>query len=111
MKYIGKKVTTKDIAELYSRINSLEKALLVERARAILTFDSAIRNDMFDNWRDVDEDEDDEVKYDCLDSARRELEGEGIIPLEVKHGDVQVFRNGKWVVQDQIFRNGRWVFE
>jgi len=94
MKYAGEEITTKDIEELYCRINSLENALLVERARAILTFDSSIRQDMYDNWRGVD----DEVKDEQLDQARRELELEGTIRSVEEYGEFQVFDNGKWVV-------------
>ena len=65
MKYAGEEITTKDIEELYCQINSLENALLVERARAILTFDSSMRQDMYDNWRGVD----DEVKDEQLDQC------------------------------------------
>ena len=94
MKYAGEEITTKDIEELYCQINSLENALLVERARAILTFDSSIRQDMYDNWRDAD----DEVKDEQLDQARRELELEGTIQSVEEYGEFQVFDNGKWVV-------------
>lgn len=94
MKYAGEEITTKDIEELYCQINSLENALLVERARAILTFDSSIRQDMYDNWRDAD----DEVKDEQLDQARRELELEGTIRSVEEYGEFQVFDNGKWVV-------------
>lgn len=94
MKYAGEEITTKDIEELYCQINSLENALLVERARAILTFDSSMRQDMYDNWRGVD----DEVKDEQLDQARRELELEGTIRSVEEYGEFQVFDNGKWVV-------------
>ena len=94
MKYAGEEITTKDIEELYCQINSLENALLVERARAILTFDSSIRQDMYDNWRGVD----DEVKDEQLDQARRELELEGTIRSVEEYGEFQVFDNDKWVV-------------
>ncbi|MFA6336063.1 MAG: hypothetical protein WCX48_11050 [Bacteroidales bacterium] len=94
MKYAGEEITTKDIEELYCQINSLENALLVERARAILTFDSLMRQDMYDNWRGVD----DEVKDEQLDQARRELELEGTIRSVEEYGEFQVFDNDKWVV-------------
>ena len=94
MKYAGKEITEQNIYELYCQINYLEEALVIERARAILTFDSSMRQDMYDNWRGVD----DEVKDEQLDQARRELELEGTIRSVEEYGEFQVFDNGKWVV-------------
>lgn len=70
-------IDSNTIKEVNDRIRFLEKALLVERARAIITFDSSIRHDMFDNWRDAD----DETKDEQLDRARRELLAEGTLEI------------------------------
>ena len=70
-------IDSSTVREVNDRIRFLERALLVERARAILTFDSSIRQDMYDNWRDAD----DEVQEEQLDQARRELEAEGTLEI------------------------------
>ena len=94
MKYAGEEITEQNIYELYCWINYLEEALVIERARAILTFDSSIRQDMYDNWRDVD----DEVRDEQEDHARRELKGEGTLPPEKEEWDIGFNSNG-WFIR------------
>ena len=67
------------IMELVKRIEFLEKALLEERAKAIITFDSSIRQDMYDNLRSAD----DESKIEMLEYALNELKAEGKFPDSV----------------------------